>query len=67
MWNYYLDTMLLINRDQVQMPMLKRRLLTIAYRDAIKANQMSAEHYLQYLDIQQVADAKEDVMLEVSF
>lgn len=51
MWNFYINAMIDLNSDLSTQASLKRLSLKRAFEGANKSNQMSEDHYLQYIEL----------------
>lgn len=67
MWTYYLNTMLAINGDTKTLGPLKRRLMGQAFQQAERANRLSADLYLQYLQIMKAIGTNDEILSKVNF
>lgn len=66
MWSYYLDAMVMLNRDAnaKQLP-LRRRMLGRAFKRGDAASRLSLEHYLRYVEILYEMNADADVIEQI--
>lgn len=65
MWDYYLNAMLELNSDLATQASIKRHLLSRAFRAANESNNMSEDHYLQYVEMLYANDPKDDNIARV--
>lgn len=62
MWDYYLNAMLELNSDLTTQAALKRHLLSRAFRAANESNNMSEDHYLQYVEMLYANNPKDETI-----
>lgn len=63
MWNYYLDAMLMLNRDPTpRLLTIRRRMLGRACKRADVADRLSERHYLHYVEILYAVQQRHDVI-----
>lgn len=67
MWDYYLNAMLILNRDASTQIALKRRMLGKAYKQADEANRMTIDHYLQYIEIMYAMETDNAIIEKVIY
>lgn len=65
MWDYYLNAMLELNSDLATQASLKRHLLSRAFRAANESNNMSEDHYLQYVEMLYANNPKDETIAQV--
>lgn len=65
MWNYYINAMLELNSDLTTQASLKRQALARAFRAANESNNMSENHYLQYVELLYANNPKDETIVQV--
>lgn len=65
MWNYYIDAMLELNKNPTQLNGFKRFLLGRAFAGANNANHMSETNYLQYIELLNSNNSKDENIIHV--
>lgn len=65
MWTYYIDAMLELNNDLSTQAACKRSVLGRAFLAANESNQMSENHYLQYIELLHANNPKDDNIIRV--
>lgn len=65
MWEYYINAMLELNSDLTTQASLKRISLSRAFRAANESNNMSEDHYLQYVELLYSKNPKDEAIAQV--
>lgn len=65
MWNFYINAMLEMNSDLTTQASLKRQALNRAFRAANESNNMSENHYLQYVELLYANNPKDETIAQV--
>lgn len=65
MWNYYVNAMLELNNDLSTQSSIKRYALSRAFQAANASNNMSEDHYLQYIELLYANNPKDDNIAQV--
>lgn len=65
MWDYYINAMLELNSDLTTQASLKRHSLSRAFKAANESNNMSEDHYLQYIELLFANNPKDETIAQV--
>lgn len=65
MWDYYINAMLELNADLSTQASLKRHALSRAFRAAFESNNMSEDHYIQYVELLYAFNPKQQLVVQV--